>query len=175
MFHGIHGEFRWLESAHHSIPEVLEKCPNLANGKGLVITAYAGGPPLPSEDDTQRGWRLKGSVLYLPNTETQEQIPREAFKEWYIFNSPPPEREFAVFANYDWFTLGPAIASKPQANSRWDLRRIQRIFWQVLESASPESYLACGNRLIFATQNQAYFSCVLKGLSALAKVKTGSM
>jgi hypothetical protein len=140
-----------------------------------VITAFAGGPPLPSEEDTQRGWRLKGSVLYIPSTESQEQIPREAFKEWYIFNSPPPEREFAVFANYEWFTLGPAIASKPQANSRWDLRRTQRIFWQLLESASPESYLAYGHRLIFATQSQAHFSCVLKGLSAPARAKTGSI
>lgn len=86
-----------------------------------------------------------------------------AFKEFYIFPSAPPQLEFAVFADYDRFTLGPAIAGKVQANSRWDLRRVQRIFWQLLEEAAPESYLACGSRLIFVTRKAAYFSCVLKG------------
>lgn len=166
MFHGVHGEYRWVESAAHSILDVLVHCPDAINNKGLVITAFAGGPSLPSDEEAQRGWRLKGSVLYIPETESPGQIPGEEFKEWYIFESTPCEREFAVFANYDWFTLGPAVASKPQANSRWDLRRIQRIFWQLLESSSPESYLSCGSRLIFVTRNPAYFSCVLKGLSA---------
>ena len=171
MFHGFHGEYRWVESAAHGILDVLVHCPVAIDSKGLVITAFVGGPPLPSDEDAQRGWRLKGSVLYIPETESPGRIPSEAFREWYIFDSAPPEREFAVFANYDWFTLGPAIATKAQANSRWDLRRIQRIFWQLLESSSPESYLACGSRLIFVTRNPAYFSCVLKGLSARPNVR----
>jgi len=173
MFHGFHGDFRWLESAAFGIQDVLRTCPHVAGDKGLVITAFASGPLLPSEEDVERGWRLKGSVLYIPKGESLEQVPQEVFKEWYVFNSAPPEREFAVFANYDWFTLGPAVASKPQANSRWDLRRTQRLFWQLLESAWPESYLAYGSRLMFATRNPAYFSRVLNGLGA-AKAKTAS-
>jgi hypothetical protein len=171
MFHGAHGEFRWVESARHSILDVLVHCPDAVDSKGLVITAFRGGPPLPSDEDLQRGWQLKGSVLYLPQTELPARLPVEDFREWYIFDSAPPQREFAVFANYDWFTLGPAIASKPQANSRWDLRRVQRIFWQLLETARPESYLACGSRLIFVTRNPEYFHCVLKGLSARPKTR----
>lgn len=173
MFHGVHGDFKWLESGAFGIQDVLKTCPHVVNNKGLVITAFAGGPLLPSEEDVERGWRLKGSVLYIPKGESVEQAPQEVFKEWYVFNSAPPEREFAVFANYDWFTLGPAIASKPQANSRWDLRRTQRIFWQLLESAWPESYLSCGSRLMFATRNPAYFSRVLNGMCQ-AKAKTAS-
>jgi hypothetical protein len=171
MFHGVHGEYRWVESAAHSILDVLVHCPSAVDSKGLVITAFAGGPPLPSDEDAQRGWRLKGSVLYIPQSESPVRIPSDDFREWYIFDSAPPQREFAVFANYDWFTLGPAIASKPQANSRWDLRRVQRIFWQLLETAQPESYLACGSRLIFVTRNPDYFHCVLKGLSARRRAR----
>jgi hypothetical protein len=175
MFHGVHGEFRWLESGAHKIEHVLKKCPELVNNKGLVVTAFASGPPLPSDEDTQRGWRLKGSVLYIPREESPSQVPLEVFKELYTFDGAPQEREFAVFVNYDWFTIGPALATNSQANSRWDLRRIQRIFWQLLETASPESYLACGKRLIFVTRNPAYFSCVLKGLGAPPKAQTGSV
>jgi hypothetical protein len=175
MFHGVHGEFRWLESGAHRIQDVLRTSPDVVNGKALVITTFASGPLLPGEDDLQRGWRLKGSVLYIPAGESQAHIPKDFFREWYIFPSTPPEREFAVFANYDWFTLGPAIASKPQANSRWDLRRIQRIFWQLMETAQPESYLAYGTRLLFVTRNPAYFTCVLKALGVPPKSKTAGL
>jgi hypothetical protein len=174
MFHGVHGEFRWLESGAHRIEGVLQKCPELVSNKGLVITAFTSGPPLPSDEDLQRGWKLKGSVLYVPAQEPSSEVPLEVFKELYIFEETPIEQEFAVFVNYDWFTIGPAIATNTQANSRWDLRRIQRIFWQMLETAWPESYLACGKRLIFVTRNPAYFSCVLRGLSAPHKARTTS-
>ncbi len=175
MFHGVHGEFRWLESGAHRIEDVLKNCPDVVTGKGLVITTFAAGPHLPGEEDLQRGWRLKGPVLYIPAGESQAHIPQDAFREWYIFPSTPPEREFGVFANYDWFTLGPAIASKPQANSQWDLRRIQRIFWQLLEAVQPESYLAYGGRLMFVTRNPNYFSCVLKALGARPKPRAAGL
>jgi hypothetical protein len=171
MFHGFHGEYRWVESPAHSILDVLVHCPSTVDSKGLVITAFTGGPPLPSDEEAQRGWRLKGSALYIPQTESAARIPSDDFREWYIFDSAPPEREFAVFANYDWFTLGPAMASKPQANSRWDLQRVQRLFWQLMESAWPESYLAFGSRLIFVSRNPDYFHSVLKGLSARRRAR----
>jgi hypothetical protein len=172
MFHGVHGEFRWLESGAHKIDDVLRVCPEVVKNKGLVVTAFTSGPPLPSDEDLQRGWKLKGSVLYIPSQEASSQIPLEVFRELYIFQDTPAEREFAVFVNYDWFTIGPAIASDSQANSRWDLRRIQRIFWQLLDSVTPESYLACGRRLIFVTRNASHFGSVLRGLSALQKARS---
>lgn len=175
MFHGVHGDFRWLESGAHRIQDVLRHCPGLIDGKALAITAFVSGPLLPSEEDAQRGWRLKGSVLNIPAGEAPARIPHHVFKEWYIFPSTVPDRDFPVFADYDWFTLGPAIANRAQANSRWDLRRIQRMFWQLMESAQPESYLAYGNRLLFVTRNAAFFSCVLKGLGAPPRAKAGTV
>lgn len=174
MFHGVHGEFRWLESAAHSIQDVLGLCPELVTNKGMVVTSFDSGPLVPSDDELRRGWRLKGSVLHIPSVEAVPRIPHEIFDEWYIFPSAPPQREFAVFVNYDWFTLGPAIVSSAQSNSRWDLKRMQRLFWQLLETAAPESYLACRKRLIFATRNGAYFSTALRGLAAVQKARTGS-
>lgn len=174
MFHGVHGEFRWLESGSHRIHEVLKKCPDLVMGKGLVITAFTSGS-LPSAEQAQRNWERKDSTLFISAGHSPVQFSYEAFKESYIFPSTPPRREFAVFSNYDWFSLGPVIAGKVQANSRWDLRRVQRVFWQLLEEAAPESYLACSNRLIFVTRNPAYFSRVLKGLSEPRRAKTAGI
>ncbi len=53
----------------------------------------------------------------------------------------------------------------------FDLKRIQRLFWQEIEQANPESYLARGNRLKFVTQNSANFNLVLRGLSSLARLR----
>jgi hypothetical protein len=171
MFHGVHGDFRWLESGSHRIHEVLKKCPDLVTGKGLVVTAFTSAAPSPRADQTERGRQDSDSGIYISAAQRPGQFPYEIFKEFYIFSSMPPQQELAPFSIYDWFTLGPAVAAKVQANSRWDLRRIQRTFWQQLEQAAPESYLACGSRLILVTRNSEYFSCVLNGLSKPSPAK----
>lgn len=169
MFHGVHGEFRWLEASSHGIRDVLQVCPEVVAKKSLVITLFDSGPLEPTPRQMEQGWRLLDSAVYVPAVEDPTTIPSGACDEWYIFTSAPKERDFEVFIAYPWFTLGPASSSKVQAKTRWDLKRLQLIFWQEIETLGAESYLACGSRLIFVTRNADYFSKVLRGLSSAGK------
>lgn len=173
MFHGVHGEFRWLEASSHAIPDVVRICPEVVAQKNLVITLFDSGPLEPTPRQMEQGWRVLDSAVHVPTVEDPSTLPTGACDEWYVFASAPQERDFEVFIAYTWFTLGPASSSKVQAKTRWDLKRLQLIFWQEMETLQPESYLACGNRLIFVTRNAGYFSKVLRGLTSAAKAEAG--
>jgi hypothetical protein len=186
MFHGVHGDFRWLEASSHTLPDVVRVCPDAVAGKNLVITLFDSGPLEPTPLQIEQGWRVLDSAVYVPPVENPPTLPSGDCDEWYLFeppakgdesasadrNEPTPEsRDFEVFIAHKWFTLGPASSSKTQAKTRWDLKRLQHIFWQQMETLRPESYLACGHRLIFVTRNADYFSRVLRGLSSEAKAQ----
>jgi hypothetical protein len=98
-------------------------------------------------------------------------IPFEIFNEWYIFSTDSPERDYRVFVKHDWFTLGPAQALYTRHGNAFDLKRMQRWFWQEMEQANPESYLGRGNRLKFISRNPEQYNLVLRGLSSLAKLR----
>ncbi|HZE80703.1 MAG TPA: hypothetical protein VE604_07350, partial [Candidatus Polarisedimenticolia bacterium] len=110
MFHGVNGEYRWLETAAHEVYDVLQVCPAVATGKNVVITSFDSYPLQPTSEEMQRGWRTFGRSLHLPVSNNISAIPFEVFDEWYIFTADSPEREYKVFVKYDWFTLGPAQA-----------------------------------------------------------------
>jgi hypothetical protein len=101
-------------------------------------------------------------------------IPFEVFDEWYIFTDDSPERDYKVFVKHDWFTLGPAQTIYSRTGNAFDLKRMQRWFWQELEEAKPESYLGRGSRLKFVSKNPEYFNTVLRGLSSLARIRAKS-
>lgn len=169
MFHGVQGEYRWLETAAHEIYDVLQVCPAVAANKNIVITSFDSGPLQPTADELQRGWRVNGRSIYIPLGDNVSAIPFEIFDEWYIFGSEAPERDYKVFVKHDWFTLGPAQALYSRNGSAFDLKRMQRWFWQEMEQVSPESYLGRGNRLKFVSRNPEHFNTVLRGLSSLAR------
>jgi hypothetical protein len=112
--------------------------------------------------------------VHIPVGENVSAIPFEIFDEWYIFSAESPQIDFKVFVKYDWFTLGPAQALYTRSGSAFDLKRMQRLFWQELEAVQPETYLARGSRLKFVTRQPELFHRVLRGLSALAKFRTKS-
>ncbi|MBZ5533211.1 MAG: hypothetical protein LAO20_17410 [Acidobacteriia bacterium] len=171
MFHGVHGDFRWLEASSHTLPDVVRVCPDAFAGKNLVITLFDSGPLEPTPLQIEQGWRVLDSAVYVPAVENPATLPSGDCDEWYLFDSTPADLDFEVFIAYKWFTLGPASSSKTQAKTRWDLKRLQHIFWQQMATLRPESYLACGHRLIFVTRNADYFSRVLRGLSSEAKAQ----
>lgn len=171
MFHGVHGEYRWLETPAHTIYDVLQICPAVAANKNVVISSFESGPLHPTSEELRRGWRVNGRTVHIPVGDNIAAIPFEIFDEWYIFSSAAPEIDFKVFVKFDWFTLGPAQALYTRKGNAFDLKRIQRLFWQEMEQVRPESYLARGNRLKFVTQNAANFNLVLRGLSALARMR----
>jgi hypothetical protein len=174
MFHGVQGEYRWLETAAHQIYDVLHVCPAVAANKNIVITSY-NGQLQPTEEERQRGWRVNGRSIYIPVGESVSAIPFEVFEEWYIFSAAAPERDYKNFIKFDWFTLGPAQSTYSQSGIHFDLKRMQRWFWQEMERVRPESYLACSSRLKFVTRDPGNFNQVLRGLSALARARAKSM
>jgi hypothetical protein len=171
MFHGVHGEYKWLETSAHTVYDVLQICPAVAANRNIVITSYDSGALHPANEELHRGWRVNGRSVHIPVGDNVSTIPFEIFDEWYIFSSAAPEIDFKVFVKFDWFALGPAQALYTRNGNAFDLKRIQRLFWQEIEQANPESYLARGNRLKFVTQNSANFNLVLRGLSSLARLR----
>jgi hypothetical protein len=171
MFHGVNGDYRWLETAAHEIYDVLQVCPAVAANKNIVITSSDSGPLQPTSEELQRGWRVHGRCVHIPVGNNVSSIPFEVFDEWYIFAAEAPERDYRVFVKFDWFTLGPAQALYSRSGNAFDLKRMQRWFWQEIESVRPESYLARGNRLKFITKDAEHFNQVLRGLSSLARTR----
>lgn len=171
MFHGAQGEYRWLETSAHEIYDVLQVCPDVVTNKKLVITSFDSDPLQPTEEEMQRGWRASGRSVHIPLGSNISSIPFEVFNEWYIFNGEAPERDYRVFVNHDWFTLGPAQTLYTRNGNAFDLKRMQRWFWQELEQAQPESYLGRGNRLKFVTRNAENFNLVLRSLTSIAKMR----
>jgi hypothetical protein len=173
MFHGVQGEYRWLETAAHEIYDVLQVCPAVAANKNIVISSFDSDPLQPTSEEMQRGWRVCGRSVHIPVGDNVSAIPFEIFDEWYIFPSETesPERDYKVFVKHDWFTLGPAQALYSRSGNAFDLKRMQRWFWQELEQVNPESYLGRGTRLKFVSRNPEYFNTVLRGLSTLARLR----
>jgi len=173
MFHGFQGEFRWIESVSHRIEDVLRVCPDVAIGKSWAVTAFDKEKLAAVLDDNLQSWQVSGSALLIPPVADLSQVPYNVFSEWYTFSGTVPQHKFHTFIRHHWFSLGPAAMGPSQDNTIWDFKRMQRLFWQEMEAAAPESYIARRERLIFATRNPAYFSIVLRGLGA-APTKTGT-
>jgi hypothetical protein len=171
MFHGAQGEYRWLETSAHEIYDVLQLCPAVAANKNIVITSFDSEPLQPTSEEMQRGWRVSGRSVHIPLGDNISAIPFEVFDEWYIFSGEAPERDYKIFVKHDWFTLGPAQTLYTRNGNAFDLKRMQRWFWQEIEQLGPESYLARGNRLKFVTRNAEQFNLVLRGLGSLAKMR----
>src|SRR5690242_11648362 len=108
MFHGVHDEYRWLETSAHEIYDVLQICPAVVANKNIAITSCDSGMLQPTEDELRRGWRINDRTMHIPVGENVSGIPFEIFDEWYIFGSESPDIDFKVFVKYDWFCLGPA-------------------------------------------------------------------
>jgi hypothetical protein len=58
-----------------------------------------------------------------------------------------------------------------RTGNAFDLKRMQRWFWQELEESNPESYLGRGTRLKFVSRNPEHFNTVLRGLTSLARTR----
>jgi hypothetical protein len=174
MFHGSHGSFRWVESPLHKTQDVLQVCPEVVLGKHLVITAFDAGRITAVEQESLRTWRVEGSALYVPPPVDLLEVPYDAFSEWFIFEDVPGKQRLESFMGSSWFTLGPCLSGNADRATQWEIKRTQRAFWQVLESANPQSYLACGNRLIFVTRNDPYFTAVLRRMSTPHRARSAS-
>jgi len=167
---GSQGLYEWLVTDENF--DLLELCPELVLGKYVAVTSIDSGQFVPTEKERTSGWQSHGKVAYSPKIQHAEELPREGWDEWYIFNNPtdlgtshlaenilevPHERgHLSVFVNYG-FALYPPERSDNFAT----------MFWQQLARVRPESYVADNDYLSFVSMSKALFATVHGAVKAL--------
>ena len=130
-------------------------------------------PAYPHEKEKAAGWQSRANVAYSPKINNGEDVPRDGWDEWYIFNTPtdlgnshlaenifevPQEPgHLSVFVNYG-FALHPP--------ERADLT-LTRMFWAQMTRIQPESYVADNDDLTFVSANKTIFASVRDRVTAL--------
>jgi hypothetical protein len=143
---GRRGAYQWIVWNSQFLAELVSAVPQIAVGKFVIITSIDSGPFVPSAKETERGWVLKSGLAYSPQIKTPDDLPHDQYDEWYIY---PSRREIdspEVFINFDGFRLRYYAADIELHGS------LER-FWIQMERLQPESYIAEGDSLIFATRD----------------------
>jgi hypothetical protein len=167
---GSQGLYEWLVTDENF--DLLKLCPELVLGKYVAVTSIDSSQFVPTEKETAAGWQSHGKVGYSLTIQRAEELPREGWDEWYIFNNPadlgtshlaenifevPQEQgHLSVFVNYG-FALDPPERSDSFVT----------MFWQQLARIRPESYVADNDYLSFVSMNKALFATVHDAVKAL--------
>jgi hypothetical protein len=154
MITGHRGAYRWIVWNSQFLEELVSAIPQLVIGKFVIITSFDSGPFVPSAEETGRGWAMKSGLAYSPQIKTPDDLPHDQYDEWYIYlgkrELDPPE----VFINFSGFQLRYYAADV-------GLHGLLERFWLQMEKLQPESYLAEGGSLIFATRDEALYEQAL--------------
>ena len=166
---GSHGSYEWLVTDNDF--DLLQLCPEVVLGKYVAVTSIDSSEFLPTEKETAAGWQTHGQIAYSPKIQRADDLPREGWDEWYIFNDPaklgksylkenifevPQGRgHLSVFVNY-CFAL-----NQPEMDP------LVTLFWQQMEWVLPESYVADSDYLNFVSMNKALFASVHEAVKAL--------
>jgi hypothetical protein len=142
-------------------------------GKYVAVTSIDSGVLVPNEKEKVAGWESRGKIAYSPKIQNAEELPRDGYDEWCIFDNPtdlgtshlaenifdvPQEQgHVSVFVNYG-FALDPPERSDSFAT----------MFWQQLAWIRPESYVADNDYLSFVSMNKALFPTVRDAVKAVA-------
>ena len=167
---GSQASYEWLVTDENV--DLLELCPEIVLGKYVAITSIDSGQLIPTDKETAAGWRSRAKIAYSPKIENAEDLPREGWDEWYIFNTPidlgtshlaenifevPQEQgHLSVLVNY-----GFALHPPERAHHLTDL------FWPQMARIRPESYVADNDYLTFVSMNEAVFASVRDAVKAL--------
>src|SRR5579872_356686 len=166
---GSQGVYEWLVTDEQF--DLLQLCPEIVLGKYVAVTSIDSGQLMPTDKETAAGWHSREKIAYSPKSQHAEELPREGWDEWYIFNNPtelgtshlqenifevPRGRgHLCVFVNYCFALHQPEMES------------IAALFWQQMDWARPESYVADNDYLNFVSMNKALFASVHDAVKAL--------
>jgi len=169
---GSNGTYEWLVADEDiDLPKI---CPEIVLGKYVAITSIDSGVYIPDEHERATGWDSRGNIAYSPKIVNTGDLPKssEAYDEWYVFprpidlgNSHLAENIFevpqapghvSVFVNYGGFAF-----DRPDT--------LTELFWKQIEWIRPESYIADGLYLNFATANKRLFASIHNAVIALAQ------
>ena len=167
---GSQGIYEWLVADEDiDLPQI---CPEIALGKYVAITSNDSGAYVPDEHERAAGWDSRGKVAYSPKIINTDDLPRspEAYDEWYvflrpvdlgishlaenIFDVPQAPGHVSVFVNYGGFAF-----DRPDT--------LTELFWKQIEWIRPESYIADGLYLNFATANKELFARIRRAVDDL--------
>jgi len=146
---GQMGEYFWIEWADKNLLELLQAFPEIVTGKYLVNTSFDSGRLSLSAEELEQGWKRHRSVSLSPKISRVRQVPYHQYDEWYLYSEQPAEstlEDIEVFINNYRFSLAEGF-----------IPEIQNRFWRQMETLKPESYLAEGDNLVFATNQKDIF------------------
>lgn len=166
---GSQGLYEWLVTDEDF--DVLQLCPEIVLGKYVAVTSIDSSQFVPTEKEMAAGWKTYGKIAYSPKIQHADDLPREGWDEWYIFNDPTDlgtsylqenifevsrgQGHLSVFVNY-CFAL-----HQPEMDS------LTTLFWKQMEWIRPESYVADSDYLNFVSMNKAVFASVHDAVKAL--------
>jgi len=171
MLHvGSQGGYEWLVTDNSF--DLLQLCPEIVLGKHIAITSIDSGELEPNEKETASGWRSHEGIAYSPKIQNIEEVPREGWDEWYVFNDPTDlgtshlqenifeaprgQGHVSVFVNYCFALHLPAM------------KDIATLFWEQMGWVQAESYVADSNYLNFVSMNKALFASVHHAVKAFS-------
>jgi hypothetical protein len=166
---GSQGVYEWLVTDERF--DLLQLCPQIVLGKFVAVTSIDSSELVPNDKETAAGWQSHERIAYSPKINSAEELPREGWDEWYIFDNPtdlgtshlqenifevPRGRgHVSVFVNYCFALHQPEMES------------IATLFWHQMDWVRPESYVADNDYLNFVSVNKALFASVHDAVKAL--------
>lgn len=165
--------FHWLTSSEHRLFKLLKACPDLVLGRRLVVTSFDSGPLPLKPEEIAAGWVRQDAIAISPVISEIGSLDADGWDEWYIFEHLPVLSQIDVYVNNGGFRLAETPAqSEPDPTwcraadtaERESRREEMDGFWTQLTSINPESYIADGDLLNFATSNEHLFAKVRNSL-----------
>src|SRR5579864_4203176 len=83
---GSQSSYEWLVTDEDF--DLLELCPEIVLGKYVAVTSIDSGELVPTDKEAAAGWWSRARIAYSPKVENADDLPREEWDEWYIFNTP---------------------------------------------------------------------------------------
>ena len=166
---GTEADYEWLVTDQQF--DFLQLCPEVVISKYVAITSIDSGALVPTAKETAAGWQTRGKIAYSPKIQNVEDVPREGWVEWYIFDKPTDlgtshldenvfeaphaQGHLNVFVNYCL------------ALHRPETQELAALFWQQILRIRPESYVADNDYLNFVSANKALFATVHAAIKTL--------
>jgi hypothetical protein len=116
----------WPKDIDVGIPDLWRAFPELVVGRFLVNTSLDSGRYRPTAAELAQGWQVVGDLAHSPKISALEQIPRDQFDEWLVFDQPVQISAFETMVNYcDFLPL----------DFDWEEKRER--FWQQVTNLQP--------------------------------------
>jgi hypothetical protein len=149
---GTESDFFWIRCNAEIAVELFEECPELVEGRYVVMMTFDGISVMRSRETKGDRW----DELHAPRiVASPKEIPWSGNgEEVYLFENKPGDESLRLIKDFrlemfDKFSLGePAVEGR---------------FWDMLAKTFAESYLSQGSYFFLATRSRGLFDKVVSG------------